>query len=46
MGDVVKEKKTGKYYKVTAITSDGKVDTVEATPTEVQAVQKPTTGGG
>lgn len=46
VGDVVKEKKTGKYYKVTAITSAGKVDTVEATPTEVQAVQKPTTGGG
>lgn len=45
VNDVVKEKKTGKFYKVTAITKDGKVETVPATDAEVEAARQPQTGG-
>lgn len=45
VGDVVREKKTGKFYKVTNITKEGKVETVEATPEEVEAARTPQAGG-
>jgi hypothetical protein len=45
VGDVVKDKKTGGFWKVTAITADGKIDTRPATPAEVTAAQSPTESG-
>jgi hypothetical protein len=45
VGDVVREKKTGKFYKVTNITKDGKVDTRPATDAEVEAARRPTESG-
>jgi hypothetical protein len=47
VGDVVKDKKSGGFWKVTAITPDGKIDTRPATPAEVTAAQSksPTVSG-
>ena len=39
-GDIVKDKASGKYWKVKDITADGKLDTVEATDEEVAAAKK------
>jgi hypothetical protein len=40
-GDIVREKKTGEFFKVTNITADGKVETVPATDAEVAAAKTP-----
>lgn len=45
VGDVVKEKKTGNFFKVTNITKEGKVETVPATQAEVEAARTPQSGG-
>jgi hypothetical protein len=45
VGDVVKDKKSGGFWKVTAITSDGKIETRAATQAEVDAARTPQQGG-
>lgn len=45
VGDVVKDKKSGGFWKVTNITPDGKIDTRAATQAEVDAAKAPKMAG-
>lgn len=45
VGDIVREKKTGDFFKVTHISKEGKVDCEPATKEEVEAARTPQQGG-